>query len=252
VQLKLGLSFPIPQSQDPSVRRAPPGLAEMRVAIAETNVVLDPAGILFLPETRTLVVADLHLEKASSLARRGMLLPPYDTGATLAHLAHVVARRNPRRVVALGDSFHDSDGYGRLADADRLRLAALQGGREWIWIKGNHDTKLPDGIGGDAAAELATEGLLFRHAPFEGEAPGEVAGHLHPAAKIRGNGRSVRCRAFATDGMRMVLPAFGVLAGGLNVLDRAFQPLFAPGALKPFLIGDGRLFPVAFEALCPD
>jgi metallophosphoesterase superfamily enzyme len=129
---------------------------------------------------------------------------------------------------------------------------ALQGGREWIWIKGNHDPEFPEGVGGDAVAECASDGLTFRHEPVEGEAPGEVAGHLHPAAKVRGNGRSVRCRAFATDGLRMVLPAFGVLAGGLNVLDRAFAPLFQPGALRPFLIGDGRLFPVALSALCPD
>jgi hypothetical protein len=224
----------------------------MKTVIAQSEVVLDPAGALFLPVSRTLVVADLHLEKASSFARRGMLLPPYDTGATLKHLAHLIQRRNPRRIIALGDSFHDSGGYGRLADSDRLRLAALQGGCEWIWIKGNHDPEFPEGIGGDAVAELLVDGLSFRHEPVAGGATGEVAGHLHPAAKIRGNGRSVRCRAFATDGLRMVLPAFGVLAGGLNVLDHAFAPLFAQGALRPFLIGDGRLFPVAFESLCPD
>lgn len=224
----------------------------MRAVVAESEVVLDPAGALWLPQSRTLVVADLHLEKASSFARRGMLLPPYDTGATLALLAALMARRNPRRVIALGDSFHDSGGYGRLSDPDRLRLTGLQGGREWVWIKGNHDPEFPEAVGGDAVAEAASDGLTFRHEPVEGEAPGEVAGHLHPAAKVRGNGRSVRCRAFATDGLRMVLPAFGVLAGGLNVLDRAFAPLFQPGALRPFLIGDGRLFPVALSALCPD
>jgi DNA ligase-associated metallophosphoesterase len=224
----------------------------MRAVVADSEVVLDPAGALWLPLSRTLVVADLHLEKASSLARRGMLLPPYDTGATLAHLGRVIARRNPRRVIALGDSFHDSGGYGRLADPDRLRLVTLQDGRDWVWIKGNHDPEFPEGTGGDAVAEVAVDGLTLRHEPLEGAAPSEVAGHLHPAAKIRGNGRSVRCRAFATDGLRMVLPAFGVLAGGLNVLDRAFAPLFQPGALRPFLIGDGRLFPVAFSALAPD
>jgi DNA ligase-associated metallophosphoesterase len=234
------------------VRRAPPGLAEVRISVANRDVVLDPAGALWLQESRTLVVADLHLEKASSFARRGMMLPPYDTGATLAHLAQVIARRHPRRVIALGDSFHDSWGYGRLSDADRLRLAALQGGREWIWIKGNHDPEFPEAVGGDVVSELASDRLTFRHEPTGGEAAGEVAGHLHPAAKIRANGRSVRCRAFATDGERMVLPAFGVLAGGLNVLDAAFAPLFRPETLRPFLIGDGRLFPVAFAGLSPD
>ena len=160
-------------------------------------------------------------------------------------------KRNPRRIISLGDSFHDSDGYARLAEPDRVRLAVLQRGREWIWISGNHDPELPAEIGGDVVDELSLDGLRFRHEPRAGEAQGEVAGHLHPAAKVRGNGRSVRCRAFATDGTRMVLPAFGVLAGGLNVLDRAFAPLFYGALSRAVLIGDGRLFPVALRLAQP-
>jgi uncharacterized protein len=227
-------------------------MAEARVAIAGTAAVLDPAGALWLAASRTLVIADLHLEKSSSFARRGMLLPPYDSGATLALLAQLVTRRDPRRVVCLGDSFHDRGGFGRLAELDRLQLARLQRGRDWIWVKGNHDPELPAEIGGDIAAEFFADGLCFRHEPTPGMTPGEVAGHLHPAAKIRSRGRAVRCRAFATDGFRMVLPAFGVLTGGLNVLDRAFAPLFAAGSLQAVLIGSGRLFPVAFSALVAD
>jgi DNA ligase-associated metallophosphoesterase len=226
-------------------------MAEAHVTIADATAVLDPAGALWLAESRTLVVADLHLEKASSFARRGMFLPPYDTAATLALLAHIVHRREPRRVIALGDSFHDREGYARLSEIDRARLRALQHGREWIWVAGNHDPAFPENVEGDVVAELTFDGLVFRHEPLAG-AGGEIAGHLHPAAKVSGGGRSIRCRAFATDGFRMVLPALGVLAGGLNVLDRAFAPLFAEGALRAFLIGGGRLFPVAVSALTPD
>ncbi len=227
-------------------------MAEAHLAVAGTRVVLDAAGALWLAESRTLIVADLHLEKASSFARRGMLLPPYDTAATLALLTALVLRREPARVVLLGDSFHDCDGYGRLADNDRLRLESLQRRREWIWISGNHDHTLPAGIGGEVAAELNLDGLDLRHEPSPHMRPGEVAGHLHPAAKVRGRGRSMRCRAFATDGRRIVLPSFGVLTGGLNVLDRAFAPLFAAGSMRAFLIGAGRIFPVPFSALAPD
>ena len=227
-------------------------MAEMRVALAGTEVVIDPAGVLWLPESRTLVVADLHLEKSSSFARRGMFLPPYDTGATLLALAALALRRSPRRIISLGDSFHDSGGHGRLAESDRARLAALQRGRDWIFVSGNHDPDLPADVGGEVASEINIDGLVFRHEPVAGPADGEIAGHLHPAAKVRGRGGTVRCRAFATDGARMVLPAFGVLAGGLNVLDRAFQPLFSPGMLRAFLIGNGRLFPIAGAALSPD
>ena len=227
-------------------------MAEMRIVVAGAEVIIDPAGALWLPESRTLVVSDLHLEKSSSFARRGMFLPPYDTSATLLALAALVLRRNPRCIVSLGDSFHDSGGYGRLMDSDRTRLQSLQRGREWIFVSGNHDPELPADIGGDIVAELQVDGLTFRHAPVAGAVAGEVAGHLHPAAKVRGRGGSVRRRAFATDGTRMVLPAFGVLTGGLNVLDRAFHGLFAAGMLRAFVIGDGRLFPIAGAALCPD
>ena len=227
-------------------------MAEARVEIAGTAAVLEPAGALWLAESRTLVVADLHLEKSSCFARRGMMLPPYDTGSTLVLLAELVARRDPRRVISLGDSFHDRGGFGRLAEDDRRRLKAIQRGRTWIWVTGNHDPEFAGDPGGEIVAEVTVDGLLFRHEPRAGAAPGEIAGHLHPSAKIRSRGRAVRCRAFATDGLRMVLPAFGVLAGGLNVLDRAFAPLFAAGALRPVLIGSGRLFPVAFSALAPD
>lgn len=227
-------------------------MAETRVAIAGVAAVLDPAGALWLPEIRTLVVADLHLEKSSSFARRGMLLPPYDTGATLALLAALVERREPQRVICLGDSFHDQGGFERLADIDRFRLAQMQRGRDWIWVTGNHDRVLPGETGGSVVAEVEAGGLSFRHEPTGGARPGEVAGHLHPAARVCGPGRSVRRRAFATDGFRMVLPAFGVLAGGLNVLDGAFTPLFSGAAKRAVLIGGGRLFPVAYAALSPD
>ena len=245
MQPQLVRSFP---SAPPELR----GMAETCTEIAGTAAILDAAGALWLAQSRTLVVADLHLEKSSSFARRGMMLPPYDSGTTLAALAELVTRRDPRRVLCLGDSFHDAAGFARLAEADRRRLIGLQRGRKWIWVTGNHDPEFPPGSGGHVVGEVMVEGLTFRHEPRAAAAPGEVAGHLHPSAKIRGPGRSVRCRAFATDGVRMVLPAFGVLAGGLNVLDRAFAPLFAAGSLRAFLIRQGRLFPVAFSALAPD
>lgn len=227
-------------------------MAETPVGIAGAQAVLDPAGALWIAEGGILVVADLHLEKSSSFARRGMLLPPYDSGATLALLSDLIARRDPRRVICLGDSFHDRFGYDRLAEENRLRLASLQRGRDWIWVTGNHDKVLPDHIGGTVAEEIEAGGLTFRHEPTPGSRPGEVSGHLHPAAKVRGPGRSVRCRCFASDGMRMILPAFGVLAGGLNVLDGAFAPLFSGSSMRAVLIGGGRLFPVAFSSLSPD
>ena len=133
--------------------------------LAGISLVLDPAGALYWPETSALVVADLHLEKGSSFAARGVLLPPYDTAATLARLADLIARYAPRLVMALGDSFHDGGGPARMAAADRAALHALQRGRDWLWIAGNHDPDPAHGIGGRFAAMLALGGLTLRHEP---------------------------------------------------------------------------------------
>lgn len=209
-----------------------------------------PEGALWWADEGLLVVADLHLEKGSSFARRGMMLPPYDTAETLARLSRLVSRLAPRTIVALGDSFHDDGGPQRLAPRDRATLSALQSGRDWIWIAGNHDPR-PHGLGGLCLAELSLGPVTFRHEPRIGAAMGEIAGHLHPAAIVAGNGKWVRRKCFAGDGDRLVLPAFGAYAGGLNVLDRAFAGLFATATFRAFMLGD-RVYPVSPRVLRGD
>ena len=220
------------------------------VGLCGVGATLDLSGALYLAEADTLVVADLHLEKGSSFARRGLMLPPYDTRETLAALADVVERYRPGTVVALGDSFHDVGGPGRLAAEEAASLRAVQAGRRWIWITGNHDRVLPEAIGGEVRAELALDGLTLRHEPLPG-ATGELAGHLHPAGKVVLRGRGVRRRCFVTDGKRVILPAFGAYAGGLNVCDAAFKPFF-PKGFTAHLIGDERIFAIGKAMLCRD
>jgi DNA ligase-associated metallophosphoesterase len=212
----------------------------------------DPAGALYWPEQGLLAVADLHLEKGSSFAARGVLLPPYDTAATLARLARLIARYAPRLVVALGDSFHDEGGPTRIADADRVALAALQRGRDWIWIAGNHDPKPAQGIGGSFAETLACGPVVFRHALQADECDGEVAGHLHPVARVAQRGRTTSRRCFASDGRRLVMPAFGAYTGGLNVRDRAFANVFATLAFTAHMLGEGRLYAIAAKRCLAD
>jgi uncharacterized protein len=212
--------------------------------ITGVTLVLDPAGALHWPEEGALIVSDLHLEKGSSFAARGVLLPPYDTAATLARLARLIARYAPRLVIALGDSFHDGEGPARVADTDRATLAALQRGRDWLWVAGNHDPAPTHGVGGSGAAMLALGALVFRHEPTADAHDGEVAGHLHPVARVAVRGRAVSRRCFASDGRRIVLPAFGAYAGGLNVRHRAFAPLFS-SAFTAHLLGERRLYSFA-------
>jgi DNA ligase-associated metallophosphoesterase len=219
----------------------PDGARQDHITIADTAVVPDPAGGLYWPEEHTLVVADLHLEKGSSFAARGVLLPPYDTAATLAHLARLIDRYRPRRVIALGDSFHDQGGPARVAPDDRAALCALQRGRDWLWVAGNHDPEPPAGTGGDFAAVLALGALVFRHAPSVDDAGGEIAGHLHPTARVAVRGRSIGRRCFAADRHRLVMPAFGAYTGGLNVRDRAFAGLFG-ATFTAHLLGERRTY----------
>jgi DNA ligase-associated metallophosphoesterase len=151
------------------------------VSIAGVTLAADLSGALLWEEQRLLVVSDLHLEKGSSFAARGVLLPPYDTAATLGRLASVIARHDPRMVIALGDSFHDRSAHERLAASDREAIAAMQARRDWIWISGNHDPALPSDLGGMVATEVAIGPIVFRHEPSGSF--GEIAGHLHPKAR---------------------------------------------------------------------
>lgn len=226
-------------------QRCPPALVGVIGVVFEAF----REGALWWADERLLCVADLHLEKGSSFARRGQMLPPYDTGETLARLAALIGLLQPKTVVALGDSFHDDDGAHRLLPQDRASLGRLQSGRDWIWIAGNHDPNLPGGLAGMRLDELAVGPLTFRHEPAAGEADGEIAGHLHPAARVVGRGRSVRRRCFAGDGYRLILPAFGAYAGGLDVRDRAFSGLFRPASFRAFVLGDEGVYPVGRRAL---
>lgn len=214
-------------------------------------LVPDLSGALWLPEERTLVVADLHLEKGSAYAARGVMLPPYDSTATLAVLAAAIRRHQPARVIALGDSFHDRDAENRLAPETRAALASLQQGRDWLWITGNHDPTISHAMGGESAAAVTLAGVTLRHEPTASEDEYEIAGHLHPAAKIRMRGRAIRRRCFALSALRCIMPAMGAYAGGLNLRDAAFRPLFRSG-LSAHLLGDGRLFRIDPRLLLPD
>ena len=218
-----------------------------------TQFTVLPEGGLWHDGERALIVADLHFEKGSAYAARGRgLFPPYDTAATLALLGRLIARLQPKTVMALGDSFHDSRAGERIHQSDVDTLCGLQTGRDWGWIAGNHDPKPPSCVTGDWLPELKLGSIVLRHEPTPGDVPGEIAGHLHPVAKIRVRGSGVRRRCVATDGKRAILPAFGAYAGGLNVRDRAFSALFAPEALCAWMLGNQGVYRMPVSRLVPD
>jgi DNA ligase-associated metallophosphoesterase len=212
----------------------------------ETFVPL-PSGALYWPDAEALLVADLHLEKLSSYARSGQLLPPYDTAMTLKRLERDVAATQARRVFALGDSFHRDEGTTTLLLQDRERLARLVEQLEWVWVAGNHDPA-PHALGGKCCVELAVSGCSLRHEPRAGIA-GLIAGHLHPAARVAMNGKSSRRPCFVWDAHLMILPAYGASTGSLNVLSPAFAGLFDRTEMQVMMLGRDRVYPVSRQRL---
>ncbi len=218
------------------------------IHLAGERLMLDPAGALFWPATGLLVVSDLHLEKGTAFARRGMLLPPWDTQATLDRLANLLRRWQPRIVVALGDSFHDAQGAARLPHAELRRLNAMTEAHRFIWVQGNHAPTPPAGVGGEWVEEFVTTPLLFRHQAIMAADPGEIVGHHHPKAAVPARGGSVSRPCFVVGDRRLMMPAFGAYTGGLDVRDRAIARLFPRGG-RVFLLGKDRLFSFTLAAL---
>lgn len=209
------------------------------VHLAGERLLLDPAGALWWPARRLLAVADLHLEKGSALAARGVLVPPYDSRATLDRLVPLLRRYRPARLVALGDSFHDPHGAVRIAREDADRLAALARSLSLVWVLGNHDPIPPAGLPGTATFAHLEGPLAFRHAATG--APHEISGHLHPKASVATRGGVISRPCFVVDARRVLMPAFGAYAGGLDVRDAAIRALFPRGG-RAFLLGRDRLY----------
>lgn len=197
---------------------------------------------LFRPRDEALLLADLHLEKASFFARHGQMLPPYDSRATLERVASAIRETGARRVFCLGDNFHDDAGPQRLEPHAAGMLAALTRAVEWIWITGNHDARAEGVAGGTPIDEIEIGGVVLRHRAARGETRPELSGHYHPRLRIDVRGRRIArpCLVASDDGAgsgRMILPAFGALTGGMDAADpailAALQPARAIDALVP-------------------
>ncbi len=223
------------------------------LSIAGELLGLHDSGALWWPDENTLIVADLHLEKTKIAADKTQGRLPHDTGIILERLAAVIDAFEPQRVIALGDSFVDHRGADRLLPCYRAMLTTLQLGREWIWVTGHDNPVAPIGLCGETVDLLRISGLCFRDRPGpDEERLGEISASMYPAAKIRRYARSVRRACFATDGERLVLPAFGFPYGGVNVMDEAWSDIFPFRGFSVFLLGEGRLYPFTATKLIAD
>jgi DNA ligase-associated metallophosphoesterase len=205
-----------------------------------------PQGALFWPLRKALLVADLHLEKASWFAGRGQMLPPYDSVATLSDLTALAAVTGAGEIWCLGDSFHDREGCERLPTQARELLLALTRSTRWTWITGNHDIGLADHCGGTIVEAAEVDGLLLRHEAEPGEPRPELSGHFHPKLRIRHRGRQVSRRCFVATARKLILPAFGSLTGGLDADHPEIVRAVGPDAQALVALPDRLLrFPVA-------
>ena len=229
------------------------GFATQMIDLAGQRFVADRSGALFEPSARTLIVADLHLEKGSAFAARGRMLPPYDTRETLARLAAVIERYAPQRVIALGDSLHDTGAAARIDRADLATLGRLQEGRAWVWVTGNHDPVIGGVFGGRIVDQIAIGSIILRHEPVpraQGSASAALKGRC--PRPLDDGGTSLRRPCFVSDGQCLVMPAFGAFTGGLNVLDEAFLPLFGQHTMRVWMLGRDGVYPVPLAQLGSD
>ncbi len=204
---------------------------------------------LYWPAHRALLVADLHLEKASAYAAGGQMLPPYDSIATLDVLSQLVARYQPAQILCLGDNFHDSAGEARLSGAAVDRLTSLTAQLDWVWIVGNHDPDVSAVWGGRVVQDMHRDGIMLRHAAQADWAGAEISGHYHPKYRQELRGRMVSRRCFLMSARKLLLPAFGALTGGLDVRDPAYAEVFDGGVVQALVPTAQRLLRFPLETV---
>ena len=205
-----------------------------------------PEGALHWPAESALLVADLHLEKASWFAAGGQLLPPYDSLATLQALEREIERTGVQRIFCLGDSFHDRFGCDRLPASARDLLAGMTARLDWVWIVGNHDIGFIDHCGGRIEEEYDVGGVILRHEAEQGDQRPEMSGHFHPKLRLSLRGRSVSRRCFVASATKLILPAYGAFTGGLDAGHPEILKKVGPGA-SALVPSSNRLlrFPIA-------
>jgi len=226
--------------------------SEQPLSLCGKAFIADRAGALYWPAQDALIVADLHLANEPAGAGPGKAQHGHDTRETLARLAALLDRRPATTVIALGGCPRSTGMAERLTGDDRAALAILQEERDWIWVTGTPGGTVDSGLGGHAVDELTADGITLRHIPRPGRVTHEIAGYMHPLARISRLGHTILRPCFAANSQRLILPAFAATGGGLNILDAAFDPLFGSDGMRVLMLGHDGITPVATRLLRPD
>lgn len=178
---------------------------------------------LYWPGQHALLVADLHLEKASAYALGGQMLPPYDSLSTLQELAGLADAFAVKTIICLGDNFHDDNGEQRLGGEAATILRHLTSRFDWTWITGNHDPHLSGRWGGASVIERHVGNIVLRHEADPADPDPEISGHFHPKYRASMRKRMVSRRCFVQTPGKIIMPAFGALTGGMDAGDIAIR-----------------------------
>ncbi len=243
--------MPFSPKPRPNLPPRPVALLKLTINLGGIELRPDLSGALYVPELSALIISDLHLEQGTSLARRGIRVPPFDTGITVGLLEEVIKRLAPQRLVFLGDSFHDDEGEKRIEAALMQRLQKIAESHECFWICGNHDPSPPRHLAGHAAQHILLGPLTLRHEPVRlRKDEFEIAGHLHPGCAVSQRGRRLTGKCFIADDRRLIMPAFGAYTGALSVFAEPYDRLFKRDETRAWMIGQQRLYKFPFARLC--
>ena len=193
-----------------------------------------PQKAAFLPESRTLLVADAHIGKAVSFRKLGVPVPRGTTSETLAVLGELVSRLSARRIVFLGDFLHSALSHAASTLGAVARWRQAHAGLELTLVRGNHDDRAgdpPPQLGIECVDEpLPWGGLALCHHPRPRADGYVLAGHLHPCVNLGGRAHDrlrLPCFWFGHD--VGVLPAFGAFTGMHGIHPARGERVFVVG-----------------------
>ena len=188
-------------------------------------------GVLFWLEKEIAIVSDLHLEKGSSYASSGQYIPPYDSEETLLKLLDILNNYRVKKVILLGDTFHDKDAFLRMTSKVRFLFEDFTKKYEVIFILGNHENKIKiEGI--KFHQEYIVDDIHFLHEAIQKNI-NQISGHFHPVASIKVSSKKITSKCLIHSNNHIILPSFGEFTGGLNINDPV---------LKPFISGDYNIY----------
>ena len=212
----------------------------MNIIFNNNKFVLNPDGSMFWPQESCLIVGDLHLEKSTSYIDQGNFLPPYDTLDTLTKLSHTIKKKRIKKVIFLGDVFHDSNGYERLKLPEKSLFDKILN-ENTIWISGNHDANFkPKHVNSFTLYKLNK--LTFSHISCSKNSM-EISAHYHPKVTFKYLGTKISKPCFLIDKYKIILPAYGSYTGGLNISSNAFKNIFSNN-FDVYALGNKKVFKV--------